>query len=188
MFNFQGASSLSTRLSRAVSQVSFAIIPNPPPFVNTFFSFFFIFFLFSFPFLQPPRVLLHCTFFLFLPFVLACGRLLYFTYYMSFSLHMFLLCCYILILFSLLLFLFSLLVFLLVICIFIFSLEPPLTEEPTVKSLQNPSVGFAVTAPLKGNVINLRLFAKFLGSMWASTPTDYALTVPLRNITFLYLL
>ena len=88
--------------------------------------------------------------------------------------------------------------------LYIFSLElTPLTEEPTVKSLQNPSVGFAVTAPLKGNVINLRLFAKFLGSMWASTPTDcdfielrrrsstptdYALTVPLRNITFLHLL
>ena len=27
---------------------------------------------------------------------------------------------------------------------------------------------------LVGNIINLRLFAKILGSMWASTPTDCA--------------
>ena len=122
MFNFQGASSLLSRLSRAVSQVSFAIIPNPPPFVNTFFHSFLFFSSFLFPFLQPPRVLLHCSFFLYSSFVLPCGRFPYFTYYMLFSLHLFLLCGYILILFSLLLFLFSLLVFLLIICIFIFSL------------------------------------------------------------------
>ncbi len=54
---------------------------------------------------------------------------------------------------------------------YIFSLGlNPSNGGATVKSLQNPSVGFAVTAPLKGNVINLRLFVKILGSMWASTP------------------
>ncbi|WP_419021406.1 hypothetical protein, partial [Holdemanella sp.] len=35
---------LSTRLSRAVSQVSFAIIPNRPTFVNTFFQSFSLFY------------------------------------------------------------------------------------------------------------------------------------------------
>ena len=55
-----------------------------PAFVNTFFHSFLFFSSFLSPFLQPPRVLLHCTFFLFLPFVLACGRLLCFTYYMLF--------------------------------------------------------------------------------------------------------
>ena len=103
--------------------MSFAIIPNPPPFVNTFFHSFLFFSSFLSPFLQPPRVLLHCTFFLFLPFVLACGRLLYFSYYMLLFSPFSHFCGYILILFSLLLFLFSLLVFLLVIYIFIFSLE-----------------------------------------------------------------
>ena len=158
--------------------MSFAIIPNPPPFVNTFFHSFLFFSSFLSPFLQPPRVLLHCTFFLFLPFVLACGRLLYFIYYMLLIFPFSSFCGYILILFSLLLFLFSLLVFLLVICIFIFSLEPPLTEELTVKSLQNPSVGFAVTAPLKGNVINLRLLQNFLGRcghrpLWIVTLSNF---------------
>ena len=42
-------------------------------------------------------------------------------------------------------------------------------------------------AAFLSNVINLKLYAKILGSMWASTPTNCALTVPLRNITFLHL-
>ena len=51
---------LLNRLSRAVSQVSFAIIPNRPPFCQHLFS---IFFPFLLPLLQLLRVLLLSAFF-----------------------------------------------------------------------------------------------------------------------------
>lgn len=75
MFNFQGASSLSTRLSRAVSQVSFAIIPNPPPFVNTFFHSFLFFSSFLFPFFNLP---VCCFLVPFFSFCLLCSHVVAF--------------------------------------------------------------------------------------------------------------
>ena len=65
MFNFQGASSLLNRFSRAVSQVSFAIIPNPPPFVNTFFHSFLFFSSFLSPFFNLPVCCFLAPFFSF---------------------------------------------------------------------------------------------------------------------------
>ena len=73
----EGKSPLLNRLSRAVSQVSFAIIPNRPPFVNTFFNLF-PFFIASPP--TPPRVA-FIRVFLYLIFVIPCGSYSYFMHH-----------------------------------------------------------------------------------------------------------